>query len=218
MIKEIIKGIEETLRENNINEKLASPYIWEKYKDPFKVLITILLSIRVREEKTLEVSEKLFNKYNKLEDIRNASLEEIKDTIRDIGLYNNKAKWIKEIAEKWDYNKYCDEEYIRSLPGVGRKIANVYLIIVCNKNYIAVDTHVYRISNRIGIVKTKNPEKTEMELYKVIPEEYYNKINFLFVLFGRNICKPINPKCNICKINKYCKYYKKLLRRNRSLY
>jgi len=210
MIKEIIKGIEETLRENNINEKLASPYIWEKYKDPFKVLITILLSIRVREEKTLEVSERLFNKYNKLEDIRNASLEEIKDTIRDIGLYNNKAKWIKEIAEKWDYNKYYDEEYIRSLPGVGRKIANVYLIIVCNKNYIAVDTHVHRISNRIGIVKTKNPEETEMELYKVIPEEYYNKINFLFVLFGRNICKPINPKCNICKINKYCKYYKSL--------
>ena len=122
MIKNIIKGIEETLRKNNINEKLASPYIWKKYKDPFKVLITILLSIRVREEKTLEVSERLFSKYNGLGDIRNTSLEDIKNTIKDIGLYNNKAKWIKEIAEKWDYNKYCDEEYIRSLPGVGERL------------------------------------------------------------------------------------------------
>jgi endonuclease-3 len=207
-IEKIISGIKETLEENNISERLASPYIWEKYKDPFKVLITILLSIRVREEKTLEVSERLFSKFKSLENFKKASLEEIKDTIKDIGLYNNKAKWIKEIADLWDYNKYCDEEYIRSLPGVGRKVANVYLIIVCNKNYIAVDTHVHRIFNRIGIVKTKDPEETEKELYKIIPEKYWRNINFAFVIFGRNICKPINPKCNICKIKEYCKYYK----------
>ncbi|BFI73673.1 G/T mismatches repair enzyme [Nanoarchaeota archaeon] len=208
MIEEIIKGIKETLEENNINEKLASPYIWEKYKDPLKVLITILLSIRVREEKTLEVSERLFNKFKTLEDLKRASLEEIKDTIKDIGLYNNKAKWIKEIVNLWDYSKYCDEEYIRSLPGIGRKVANVYLIIVCNKNYIAVDTHVHRIFNRIGIVNTKYPEDTEKELYKIIPEKYWKDINFLFVIFGRNICKPINPKCNICKIKNICNYGK----------
>ncbi|MGC9079360.1 MAG: endonuclease III domain-containing protein [Nanopusillaceae archaeon] len=208
-IEKIIKGVKETIDENNINEKLASPYIWEKYKDPFKVLITILLSIRVREEKTFEVSERLFSKFKSLEDFKRASLEEIKDTIKDIGLYNNKAKWIKEIANLWDYNKYCDEEYIRSLPGVGRKVANVYLIIVCNKNYIAVDTHVHRIFNRLSIVNTKNPEETERELYKIVPEKYWKDINFTFVIFGRNICKPMNPRCDLCKIKEYCEYYKK---------
>ncbi|BBL45461.1 G/T mismatches repair enzyme [Nanobdella aerobiophila] len=209
MIEEIIYNIDKTLKDNKINEILASPYIWEKYKDSFKVLITILLSIRLREEKTLEVSKRLFNIYKDIESIKKASLEDIKNTIKDIGLYNNKAKWIKEIAELWDYNKQCDEDFIRSLPGIGRKIANVYFIIVCNKNYIAVDTHVHRIFNRIGIVNTKNPEKTEEELYKIIPEKYWKDINFKFVLFGRNICKPVNPRCIICNVRIYCNYGRK---------
>ena len=208
-VNEIIQLMIKTLEKNNIKEELASPYIWEKYKDPLKVLITIIISVRTKEEKTFEVSERFFNKFKSLDDIRSAKIDEIKEVLRDIGLYNQKAKWIKEIADLWDYSRQCDEEFIRKLPGVGRKVANVYLSIVCNKEYIAVDSHVHRISNRIGIVSTKKPEQTEIELYKVISKDYWRDINRLFVIFGRNICKPINPKCEICEVKKLCKYYKK---------
>ncbi|MEM1895887.1 MAG: endonuclease III, partial [Nanopusillaceae archaeon] len=172
------------------------------------VLITAIISIRVREETTIKVSEKFFNRFKTLEDIRNSSEDEIKEYLKNVGLYNQKAKWIKKIAEIWDYNKSCDEEYIRSLPGVGRKVANVYLNIVCNKNYIAVDSNVHRVLNRIGIVKTKNFEDTEKELYSLLDKEYWSLINYYLIKFGRNICKPLKPKCNICPIKEKCNYYK----------
>ncbi|MEM4819181.1 MAG: endonuclease III [Nanopusillaceae archaeon] len=193
---------------DKIEDKLAAPEIWKNFKDPFKVLITAIISIRVREETTIKVSEKFFNRFKTLEDIRNSSEDEIKEYLKNVGLYNQKAKWIKKIAEIWDYNKSCDEEYIRSLPGVGRKVANVYLNIVCNKNYIAVDSNVHRVLNRIGIVKTKNFEDTEKELYSLLDKEYWSLINYYLIKFGRNICKPLKPKCNICPIKEKCNYYK----------
>ncbi len=194
----------------DIKDILATEEVWKKYKDPFRLLITIIISIRVREEKTIEVSERLFSKYRAIEDIKNSSIDEIRDTIKDIGLFNQKAKWIKYIAEVWDYNKICDEEFIRSLPGVGRKVANLYLSVVCNKDYIAVDTHVHRILNRLGIINTRNHEETEKELYKILDKSYWKLINFKLVRFGRNICKPRDPKCEICPLNNYCKYYKNI--------
>lgn len=208
-IEKILKLIEKQLLDFSIDKEiLATPYIWEKYKDPLKVLITIIFSIRVREEVTIKISEKFFEKYKNLDDIRKASLEEIENEIRMIGLYKNKARWIKEISNIWDYNKCCDEDFIRSLPGVGRKVANLYLSVVCNKDYIAVDTHVHRVLNRIGVIDTKDPNETEEELYNILPKEYYSKINFILVRFGRNVCKPINPKCELCYIKDLCKYYK----------
>lgn len=205
-INNIIKELVEFSRK--IKDPLAAPIIWKKYKDPLKVIITAIISIRVREETTIRVSKKFFKRFKNIEDLKNSSEEEIKKYLKGVGLYNQKAKWIKKISEIWDYNKMCDEDFIRSLPGVGRKVANVYLNIVCKKNYIAVDSNVHRILNRIGIVKTKNFEETEKILYDILEKNYWNKINYSLIKFGRNICKPRNPKCLECPIKENCNYYK----------
>ncbi|MEM4571476.1 MAG: endonuclease III, partial [Nanopusillaceae archaeon] len=191
-----------------IKDNLAAPEIWENFQDPLKVLIAAIISIRVREETTIKVSKEFFKRFKNLEDIKNSSEEEIKKYLKNVGLYNQKTKWIKKIAEIWNYEKSCDEEFIRSLPGVGRKVANVYLSIVCNRNYIAVDSNVHRVLNRIGIVKTKNFEDTEKNLYSLLDEKYWNKINYYLIKFGRNVCKPLKPKCEFCPVNKKCNYYK----------
>ena len=206
---EVNKIIERIIEySNSIDEDLAARKIWESHRDPFKVLISILISIRTREEITIKVANDFFKKFNTIEDIKNSSEEYIAKCLKSVGLYHQKAKWIKEIAKKWDYNKACDKEFIESLPGVGRKVRNVYLIIVCNEDCIAVDSNVHRIVNRIGIVNTKNPEETERELYKLIDKKYWKILNFSLVKFGRRICKPRKPLCNICIVKNKCLYYK----------
>jgi len=192
----------------DIKEDLAAPKVWEEYKDPFKVLISIIISIRTREEITIKTVDEFFKRFKDIEDVKKASIEEIASYLKRVGLYNQKARWIKEIAERWDYKKACDEEFIQSLPGVGRKVRNVYLIIVCDKDYIAVDSNVHRVLNRIGIVNTKNFEETEKALYDLIDKKYWKELNFSLVKFGRSICKPKKPLCEICIIKENCKYYK----------
>ncbi len=216
----ILRKIENYVK--NLNDKLAVPYILEKYKDPFKVLISTVISIRTREEQTIEASEKLFTKAPTPWDILELSDQELESILRKCGLYKQKVKWIKEISRRWieylrklgirnkdEYKpvKICDESFLLSLPGVGRKVLNVYLSLVCGKDVIAVDTHVHRIANRLGWVNTRTPEETEKQLYKIIPKEYWRKINRLLVLFGRNVCS-YKPKCEICPIKEYCKFYK----------
>lgn len=196
-----------------IEDKLAAIEIWEKYKDPFKVLITAIISIRVREETTIKVSEEFFKRFKNVEDIKNCSEDEIKKYLKNVGLYNQKAKWIKKIAEIWDYSKICDENYIRSLPGVGRKVGNVYLDIVCNKEYIAVDSNVHRILNRIGIINTKGFEETEKILYDILEKKYWKDINYYLIKFGRNICKSKKPLCSLCPIIEKCNYYKNKIKK-----
>jgi len=205
-IEEQLKIIEDLVKK--LNDRLAVPYIWEKTKDPFWALIATVLSIRTREEQTIRASLNLYNKYKDYKNLAKAPIEEIEDLIKNVGLYKQKAKWIKTIAQRWDYNKKCDESFIRNLPGVGRKVGNVYLNLVCNKPYIAVDVHVHRIANRLGWVKTKTPEETEKQLYKIIPKEYWPKLNHMLVLFGRNICLPSKPKCDICPLDCPYKYNK----------
>jgi len=205
-VNEIIERIIDYSK--NINENLAAPKVWEEFRDPFKVLISIIISIRTREEITIKVVEDFFKKFRDIEDIKKASIEEIANSLKMVGLYNQKARWIKEIAEKWDYEKICDKEFLEKLPGVGRKVRNVYLIIVCNEDCIAVDSNVHRIVNRIGIVNTKSFEETEIALYDLVDKKYWKELNFSFVKFGRNICKPNKPLCETCIVKEYCKYYK----------
>ncbi|RDD52483.1 endonuclease III [Nanoarchaeota archaeon NZ13-N] len=205
-IDEIIEKIIDYSK--NIEEDLAAPEVWEELKDPFKVLISVIISIRTREEVTIKAVRDFFKKFKDIEDIKKASMGEIANSLKMVGLNNQKARWIKEIAEKWDYKKICDEEFLQKLPGVGRKVRNVYLIIVCNRDYIAVDSNVHRIVNRIGIVNTKRFEETERALYNIIDKKYWRELNFNFVKFGRKICKPINPRCDICIIKNKCLYYK----------
>ncbi|EDY35466.1 base excision DNA repair protein, HhH-GPD family [Aciduliprofundum boonei T469] len=183
-----------------------------KSREPFKVLIATVISQRTKDEVTYTVAEKLFGKYPLPRDLKNAPTDDIAHLIYPAGFYNQKAKKIKEIAkiidEDYDGKVPDNLEDLLKLPGVGRKTANIVLSRCYDKDVIAVDTHVHRISNRLGWVNTKTPEETERELMKVLPKKYWKDINELLVMFGRTICRPVAPKCDVCPIKKYCKYYK----------
>ncbi|MBU3942171.1 MAG: endonuclease III [Nanoarchaeota archaeon] len=179
---------------------------------PFKVLISVILSQRTRDENTLIASKKLFSRFDTAKKLVNADISEVKKLIKQSGFYNVKAKRIKEVSRIL-LNKYNGKvphelDKLLKLPGVGRKTANCVLVYAFRKPAIPVDTHVHRISNRLGIVKTKSPEQTEHELMKKVPRKYWIEINELFVKHGQTICSPINPKCDKCPITKLCDFKK----------
>ncbi len=180
--------------------------------DPLIILIGTILSARTRDENTSIVVKKLFSKYKTVKSLAQAKLKDVEQIIKSTGFYHVKAKRIIEVASLID-SKYQGKvpstlEELLSLPGVGRKTANCVLVYAFEKPAIPVDTHVHRISNRLGLVHTKNPEETELELMKKIPKKYWLKINDTFVMYGQNICKPISPMCMVCRIKKNCLYYK----------
>jgi len=209
LVEEILELIKRQV--DDLQEELVAPYVWKKYKDPFKLLISIVLSIRSKEENTFKACENLFSKVKSLEDLLKLSEAEIESLIKPCGLSRQKAKWIKSLAKYYIENGSFPEDLndLIKLPGVGRKVANVYLAIALNKDVIAVDTHVHRVFNRLGLVSTKTPEETERELYKIVPKRWWRKINEVVVKFGRNICLPRKPKCTVCLVKEYCKYYQK---------
>lgn len=185
----------------------------EEDNDPFKILIGTILSARSRDENTSKIVRKLFQKYKNARELANADLNDIKSIIHSIGFYNTKAERIKQVSkiivEKFHGIVPNEVEDLLGLPGVGRKTANCVLVYAFNKPAIPVDIHVHRISNRIGIVKTQNPKKTEEELIKIIDRKYWLILNNTFVRYGQNICLPIRPKCEICSLKDVCNYYKK---------
>ena len=194
-----------------IIEILNKDYNFKKIKrDPFKVLISTILSQRTKDENTERATKKLFSVTNKPSEILKLSLKKIEKLIKTAGFYRNKAKVIKNVSKKLikDYGgKVPDSlEELLKLKGVGRKTAGCVLVYAFNKPAIPVDVHVHRISNRIGLVNTRNPENTEFELMKIFPKKNWILLNNLFVKHGQNICKPINPLCGFCKIRKYCKF------------
>ena len=176
--------------------------------DPFKTLIACILSLRTKDETTYGATIRLFNLANNAYDFLNFSPDEIEKAIYPVGFYRRKSIQILEICSDIvnKYNgKVPDEiDELLKLKGVGRKTANLVVAKGYNKPAICVDVHVHRISNRIGMVKTKTPDDTEMELRKTLPLKYWPKINDYFVTHGQNTCKPIHPKCEICIINDYC--------------
>ena len=183
----------------------------EEDNNPFKILIGTILSARSRDENTSKIVRKLFQKYKNARELANADLNDIKSIIHSIGFYNTKAKRIKQVSkiivEKFQGIVPNEAEDLLELPGVGRKTANCVLVYAFNKPAIPVDIHVHRISNRIGIVKTQNPKKTEEELIKIIDKKYWLVLNNTFVRYGQNICLPIRPKCEICSVKEVCNYY-----------
>ncbi len=180
----------------------------QETKDPYKVLISTIISLRTKDEITGKVSKKLFEKADNPYDMVKLSQKEIEELIYPAGFYKNKAKTIKEISQKIidEYGgKVPDDiEELLKLKGVGRKTANLVLSKGYNKPAICVDTHVHRIVNRLGFVKTKTPEETEFELMKKVPKEYWSKLNEILVAFGQTICKPISPLCSKCPVENYC--------------
>ena len=179
---------------------------------PLSILIGTILSARTRDENTSAVVRKLFARYKSARSLAQAKLLDVEKIIKSTGFYHVKAKRIIEVASLID-SRYSGKvpdtlEELLKLPGVGRKTANCVLVYAFEKPAIPVDTHVHRISNRLGLVQTKAPEETELELMKKIPKKYWLKINDTFVMYGQNICKPISPMCDACQIKKECKYYK----------
>lgn len=179
---------------------------------PFSILIGTILSARTKDESTTKVVKKLFSKYKTARALSKARVKDIEKIIKSIGFYHVKAKRIIDVASiitaKYNGRVPSSLEELVKLPGVGRKTANCVLVYAFEKPAIPVDIHVHRISNRLGLVNTKNPEDTELELMKKIPKKFWIDINDTFVMYGQNICKPISPMCNVCKIKNRCRYYK----------
>lgn len=183
----------------------------EELGDPFKILIGTILSSRTRDETTTKVVKTLFKRFKNAKELAEGNLKEVKQIIHSIGFYNVKAKRIIEVSQlivkRFDGKVPNSIEKLLELPGVGRKTANCVLVYGFNKPTIPVDTHVHRISNRIGLVNTKTPEKTEIELNNIINKKYWLRLNNIFVMYGQNICLPVAPKCELCELKKMCKFY-----------
>jgi len=188
-------------------ETMISKFVRKDYT-PFQILIATILSARTKDELTEKVSEKLFKEIKEPKDLLKISEKELRKKIYPVGFYKSKAKNLVKLAklleEKYNGKIPSNEKELLKLPGVGRKTANIILSYVFNIPTIAVDTHVHRIFNRLGLVKTKKPEETEIELKKIIPKDLWKDINNIFVIFGKKICKPKKPNCNICPIRKFC--------------
>jgi len=178
-------------------------------KSPFMVLISCLLSLRTKDKVTAEASNRLFKLADNPQKMLGLSIKNIEKAIYPVGFYKTKAKRIKEICRVLldDYEGVVPNEIdeLLKLNGVGRKTANLTVTLGYGKLGICVDTHVHRISNRLGLVKTKTPEQTEFALRKKLPQKHWLIYNDLLVTYGQNLCVPISPWCSKCRIFKYCK-------------
>lgn len=191
-------------------KEFREPVVTEvaKDKDPYKVLISTVLSLRTKDETTKEASLRLFERAPDIFKLKELSEEEIKKLIYPVGFYKTKAKNLKKIAkiivDKYDGVVPSDLDELLKLPNVGRKTANLVLAKGYNIPAICVDIHVHRISNRLGLVKTKTPIETEFALSKILPKKYWIEFNDLLVPFGQNICRPTSPFCSRCPIYDFC--------------
>jgi endonuclease-3 len=181
------------------------------YKTPFQLLIAVVLSAQTTDKKVNQVTSKLFKDYPDLDSMLRLSEEEIQEAIREIGLYRNKSKNIRNLCmmlkEQFGGEVPGNYEDLIKLPGVGRKTANVVLSNAFNIPAIAVDTHVFRLANRIGIANAKDVLKTEIQLQEKIPKEKWILAHHLLIWHGRRVCSARKPRCEECKIQSYCKYY-----------
>ncbi len=200
---DILEKIENILEGNAHLDELA-----QRKQDPFKILISTILSARTKDANTKQATETLFAKYNTPKMIAEAKIEDLEPLIYKSGFYKVKAARIKEVSRiidaNYDGEVPNDYDELVNLPGVGSKTANCVLVYAFNTPAIPVDTHVHRISNRLGWVKTKTPEQTERSLKQVVPRDLWLKLNRSFVKFGQQICLPINPKHDKCPIKDFC--------------
>ena len=211
-MKKILSGMMNTMNSVKPPRMTALQELHEAETGNFSILIGTILSARTKDEATAKAVKKLFSKYKTPKALAHAKVKDIEKIIKSIGFYHVKSKRIIEVAKIIDSQFKGivpdDMETLLKLPGVGRKTANCVLVYAFEKPAIPVDIHVHRISNRLGLVETKTPEETELALMKKIPKKFWIDINDTFVMYGQNICKPISPMCDVCKIKRNCKYYK----------
>ena len=195
-------------KEYNQNRKPIVTKISEKQRNPFLILISTILSLRTKDEVTAEASKRLFKVASTPEEMLKLRNSQIEKLIFPVGFYHRKAEHILQVCrillDKYD-GKVPDElDELLEFPGVGRKTANLVVVLGFNKYGICVDTHVHRISNRWDYVQTKTPEQTEFALREKLPKEYWKIYNDYLVSFGQHTCKPISPYCSICPIENFC--------------
>ncbi len=177
-------------------------------KDPFRVLIYVILSARTKDEASIKAGENLFSAVRNAEALAKMKKPEVEQLIRPVGFYRQKAKNItasaRMVVSKYGGKVPCERSGLMELPGVGRKSANIVLSTVFKKDVIPVDTHVHRLSNRLGFVKTKRPQETEAALMKVFPRKYWRRLNKAMVGYGQTVCVPVSPYCSICRLKRIC--------------
>ena len=183
------------------------------FKSPFELLIAVILSAQCTDVRVNQVTKVLFEKAGDAFALSKLPLEEIEAIIKPCGLYKTKAKNIKTTAtmlvDNYEGNVPSQHEALTKLPGVGRKTANVVVSNAFDTPAIAVDTHVFRVSNRIGLANAKTVEETEVQLMKGIDRAMWTKAHHMIIFHGRRVCKARSPLCGICDVKAYCKYYKK---------
>ncbi|SHE81870.1 DNA-(apurinic or apyrimidinic site) lyase /endonuclease III [Thermoanaerobacter uzonensis DSM 18761] len=183
-----------------------------KFTNPFELLIATILSAQCTDKRVNIITDRLFKKYKTPEDFLKLTPEELQEEIRECGLYRNKSKSILEtckiLKEKYDSKVPETLQELMTLPGVGRKTANVVLSNAFSKQAIAVDTHVFRVSNRIGLADSKDVFTTEKQLMELIPENLWSLSHHLLIHHGRNLCTARKPKCDECPVNYLCLYFK----------
>ncbi len=192
----------------NYTERTTLNKMREEKANPFKILISCLLSLRSRDETTKKISNELFQIADNPQKILNIPLKRLEGIIYSTGRYHKKALTLKhvsnELIKRFNGIVPDTKEELLSIKGIGPKTANIVLNFAFNYPTLPIDTHCHRIPNRLGWVRTRVPEQTERELEKILPRKYWFEFNGIFVLFGRSICTPISPKCSICPINSYC--------------
>lgn len=202
-VDEIVKGIKDANLPQRDFVKMM-----ETFHDPFKVLICCILSLRTNDLTTYPCSLRMLELGTTPKDFLNVDVDTLAKAIYPVGFYKNKAQQIldisKELVEKYDSKVPDSIDELIKFKGVGRKTANLVLAKGFGIPAMCVDVHVHRISNRLGWVKTKTPDETEMELRKHLPKKYWLDINTILVTFGQNLCKPQKPMCNVCPIKEYC--------------
>jgi len=177
-------------------------------RDPFVILISTLLSLRTKDEVTAVATERLFALASTPQEMLRVPLDKIARTIYPVGFYRVKARTIhhvcRELIKRFASKVPDDLDILLSIKGIGRKTANLVVTLAYGKDGICVDTHVHRISNRLGYVKTKTPDETEFALRDKLPRRHWIIYNTIMVAFGRQTCKPVSPLCSLCPVNKYC--------------
>lgn len=204
-INEVVKVLRHELKD------LPDPsvtLVGKRWKSPFLVLISCILSLRTKDETTLPASERLFALADTPETMVKLKVKQIEKAVFPVGFYKTKARSIlgicRDILDKFDGKVPNDLDTLMTMKGVGRKTANLVLTEGFQIPAMCVDTHVHRISNRFGYVKTKTPEETEMALRKKLPKQHWMDYNALLVTWGQNICRPISPRCSQCQVKPYC--------------
>jgi len=181
-------------------------------EDPFKVLIGTILSQRTRDERTEVASRRLFARYGTVDALARARVAEVQRLIKPVGFYRQKARKLREVSRvllaRHGGRVPDTYEELIELPQVGPKTANCVLVYGYGREALPIDTHCHRIPNRIGLVRTRTPEETERALGRIVPREYWVNVNEWFIRFGKEVCKPVGPRCGECNFTGFCAYYR----------